>query len=241
MIQIYVVNLSTRLSQTDAKTMVDAVSYQMTHDAAPAWGRTPPSVSLIPNMKSLPTHGWPMFILDNSDQEGALGYHDETGNRPYGRVFVAPVLDNGGVALYDTNNSVTVASVLSHEVLELWGNPCVNRWAEVYNNTKMSMACLELCDPVEEDMYPVTIDGVKVNVSNFLLPDYFNTQAGAGSKYDFLGSLKQPFTIGNGGYLIIKDRRNQEKQIFGEKKPSEWRLAMKKTSSSRTARIMKKL
>ena len=47
---------------------------------------------------------------------------------------------------------------------------------------------LEVCDPVENWSYP--LDGVQV--SDFVLPDYFNSGAGP---WDEMGALTGPFAL----------------------------------------------
>src|ERR1700738_3690548 len=109
-----VTNLSKRFSSADAQTAVSACAAQVKLHAAPMWDMVPASVVFYADPNQVPSAADRMVILDNADQAGALGYHDETPDgKPYGRVFVAPVLDHGGTAL---SGSLSVSAVLSHEV-----------------------------------------------------------------------------------------------------------------------------
>lgn len=133
-----------------------------------------------------------MSILDDADQEGALGYHDLQG-RPFGRVFAKTVMSNGGSLM---TGSMSVSVTLSHEILELVGDPGANQWGDGPGGIEFAM---ELCDAVEDDAY--VIDGVAV--SDFLGPNYF--EEGAPGPYDQLGLLKQPFQPPRaGGYEILR-------------------------------------
>ncbi|MCC3773273.1 hypothetical protein [Streptomyces sp. UNOB3_S3] len=107
-----------------------------------------------------------LHILDHPDQADALGWHTESeGDVIFGRVFAAPVLDNGGQVL---NGPLTVSSVLSHEVLETLCDSHVNLWASNGNGESVA---LEVADPVESDSYEVNVSGTgPVTVSNFVTP-----------------------------------------------------------------------
>jgi len=164
--------------------------------------------------------GWKIYLFDNSDQANALGYHSVTPTgASYARVFVKPVLDNGGSWL---NGSLSVSAVVSHEAIELLGDPGINIWIDDLNG---KLWARELCDAVESDSY--VIQGV--SVSNFLYPSYFNAFGKA--PFDRLGTLSAPFTLAKGGYAVQMSSAGA-KQVFGEEYP-EWRKATK-TEGSRT-------
>ena len=103
------------------KVAVSAVAHQLRYHAAPAWGKSPVPVVFTSNPQDAQPGTYVIGILDDSDQANALGWHTEDAQgRVYGRVFASPVLDNGGNAL---TRSLSVASVLSHEVLEAFIDP----------------------------------------------------------------------------------------------------------------------
>jgi hypothetical protein len=220
---IAVLNQSKRFSDDNARAAVGAVAHQLRYDVEPAWQRRAASVIFYPAGATIPPGAERIVFFDTPDQAGVLGWHSEgPDGLPYGRVFVSPVLDNGGSALI---GRLTVASVLSHEVLELFCDPSCCLEA----NTGRHRYAVEVCDPVENDSYPVSYGGVGVGVSNFVLPAWFDPQTPHGSRVDHLGNLKAPFTMDAGGYMIIDD-----KPVFGEHYP-EWRKATK-SPASRTAR-----
>src|SRR5215469_10773978 len=103
-------------------------------------------------------------LRDDAAQQDALGWHTENqGEVIFGRVFARPVLSNGGDAL---TKPLSVATVLSHEVLETFCDPYCNLWADNGSGTAYA---LEVADPVESDSYPVAVPGRgEVTVSNFV-------------------------------------------------------------------------
>lgn len=136
-----------------------------------------------------------IVLLDNADQADALGYHDVDPNgRPYGKVFIQVCKQYG----------YPWVSVLSHEVLELLGDPGANQWA---NDPTGRLWAFEMCDAIQDHIYP--LDGEMV--SNYVLPNFFIP--GAPGPYDFMGKLTAPFTIA-GGYSIVA-RVTQVSQIYG--------------------------
>src|SRR3954447_24520075 len=191
MTKLVVLNESKRVSAGDVGQMVAAVRRQA-HEAARLIDRYLPSIR---TSTRVPDGAVPILIVDNPDVANALGYHDvDPRGVPYGRVFVDPVLDNGGTPLGDAGDpSLSVSAVLSHEVLEWWYDPACNDWSD----RGRSSVAKELCDPVEADWY--RIDGVAV--SNFILPAWFNPLDKVGP-WDRLGKLHGPFTMTKGGYWI---------------------------------------
>lgn len=126
---------------------------------------------------------WLVGLFTQSDQPGALGYHDETEfGQPLAKVF--PLLDAGDGVHW----SVTV----SHEILELLADPMLGLCFQAPDGRIWAG---EVCDAVEADTY--TIDGV--SVSNFVLPSYFQPPKHA-TTYDFMGKIIEPLEIRPGGY-----------------------------------------
>jgi hypothetical protein len=105
-------------------------------DVAQAWGEYVYAV-----VDDAHAQGFDVVLLDDADQAGDLGYHDlDPQGRPYARVFLDPILENGGTWLRGANSvSVTV----SHEVCELVGDPSANHWVE---NARGALVAAERCD-----------------------------------------------------------------------------------------------
>ena len=78
-IKIAVINASTVLTDAQVQPAVSALQIQVHRDFAPVWG-VDADLTFVPS-GSQPAPGmWWLSILDTSDQAGALGYHDVTGD-----------------------------------------------------------------------------------------------------------------------------------------------------------------
>lgn len=212
-----IVNKSTLVTDDEVKVMTRACATQLRFHAAPLFRLSPAPVTFSSSESDAAPGSFVIAILDDSDQAGALGWHTEgQGDVIYGEVFARPVLDNGGNALIA---DLSVASVLSHEVLETFADPHANLWADDGNGTSYAY---EVCDPVESDVYQTHVTGYgRVTVSNFVTPHWFDPQAAAGDRLDYLHKLNQPFQMTPGGYVITM-ADGQVNQSFGEQFPA-WR------------------
>jgi hypothetical protein len=229
-----IVNKSTRVSNNDVATMTRACATQLRLHAAPLWGLLPIPVIYYPDTAHIPPSAVVLGVFDDSDQEGALGWHTEDPDgTQYGRVFAGPVLDNGGNAL---TNTLSVASVLSHEVLEWFVDPRCNGW---WDNGSGVLYAAEVCDPVESDSYVINVThgtaaATPVTVSNFVTPAWGDPQAHQGAMLDYMQRCSKPFRMSKGGYVITRTAAG-EKSTFGEKYP-EWRAALKTSITGRSTR-----
>jgi hypothetical protein len=229
---VAVQNHSTRVTDAAVALMVRAVAHQVRYDVAPAWGAKTASVVFLPKDADVPAGSYAIGIYDNADQADALGYHSEEGDGTvYGKVFVSPVLDNGGTV---TEGELSVSAVLSHEVLETFVDPHVQLWASDGGD---GLYAYEACDAVEDGSYEVHVGGKRVAVSNFVLPAYFDAQTPAGTRVDHLAQLSGPFELSKGGYAvkITLGRDTKVDQVFGERFP-EWKKASKRHPLARLAR-----
>ena len=232
---IAVLNHSTQVSNSDAAIMTAAIQVQLNLHVAPAWNQKAPTITFYTDPKKVPGYAWSVGIFDNPTVAGALGYHSEDNDEIDAFIFVDPVLQNKGVVLYDASNpqNVSVASVLSHEVCEMFGDRFASFWADGPSRAEGSQYALELCDPVEGDSYEidVTVSGTvhKVSVSNFVFPSWFNQQATVklNAPFDYLKKLSAPFTMTAGGYMIVQSAGNAQ-QVFGHEMP-EWKRELKKS------------
>lgn len=218
---ICVVNESTLCPSPDVSHWVDACAVQAQRHAAPAWDLSKPSVLFVDTLAHVPAWAPFVVLLDTPGQAGALGYHTEAPNgRVYGRVFAKPTLDN----------QVTVSSVLSHEILEMLGDPAVNAWRQANDGR---LWALELCDPVESTGYTIPVNGALVEVSDFVLPSFFDDAATSSKKTSFVG-LHGAFRLAKGGYAVVM-AGGKMTQILGDEYP-EWRLTGKEFPAARTER-----
>lgn len=195
--QILVVNKSTVVPDADFKAALAAVQKQIDRDFAPLWGL---AAQLVPAQADDPAKE-SLLVLDDADQAGALGYHEEINDVPKGFVF----------ARTSQQYNDAWQATLSHEVLEQLADPLINLVAVgVPYNRRPVVWAYESCDPVENDEY--AIDGVPV--SNFVLPSWFSPEKAA--KYDFLSKLKAPGTLSPGGYASMMRSLGHWTQIFGD-------------------------
>ena len=225
---IGVINSSSNVSNDDVVKMVTACQEQLRYDVGPAWERDYWYIIFYPDPSKISPRAYPMVIVDNDSTPGALGWHAEFHDRPYAQIMTSPVLDNGGVVLFDPKNpqNVSVSSVMSHEVVEEFIDPYINLWADGPQIAQGMSYAVEACDPVESSSYNNNAAGVPVSLSNFVLPSYFDNQ-GTHEKFDYLGRLKAPFTLDSGGYMVVRSAPGTEQQVFGETMPPQWKLDMK--------------
>jgi len=230
---VYVVNRSTLVTDAEVQTMALACGIQADQHVALAWGILPVLVSYL-DRASTPLAGSSVItVLDDADQAGDLGYHSEgDGGVTFGRVFARPVFQNGGDVLTDT---LSVSSVLSHEVTELMLDPDCNRWCQRADGT---LIALEGADPVESSSYSVKVttpsSSVAVSVSDFVLPAWFDPDAPVTARFDYLGAVTAPFQVQPTGYTIQMAGGTVTEQ-WGAKYP-EWRKQTKLAESARTQR-----
>jgi hypothetical protein len=191
--QISVINESTVLTDADVTPVVIALQQQVTNDFRPIWG-IDAELKMISQGLQPPTGAWWLVILDDSDQAGALGYHDLTPDGlPIGKVFAASDLKAG------TSWTVTA----SHELLEMLADPNINLTAFVQNaNTTGTLYAYEVCDACEDDSFGYTISGVQV--SDFVYPAWFESFRTQGStQFDRMNKIQNPLQLLPGGYIGV--------------------------------------
>jgi hypothetical protein len=232
---IAILNKSKRYTNnaTILNQIAAAVNTQLLQHVIPAWKMQPWQCMFFPNETAVPSGAYKLWILDDSDQASALGYHDQDPyGDPYGRVFVNPIINSKGTD-FSSPNSVSVT--ISHEVCEIVGDPEVNCWRQT---NKGDLTCQELCDAVEGDAYPINISGKDIFVSNFLYPAWFDTMPPKGSKFDHLGKLKSPFTMTKGGYMIMMSN-GKVSNVFGSKQ-TEKKHAKNESKKHAAARSLRR-
>lgn len=191
--QISVINESTVLTDAEVLPVVSALQQQVTNDFRPIWG-TDAELKMVPQGAQAPAGIWELVILDDSDQAGALGYHDLTPDGlPLGKIFAASDLKAG------TSWSVTA----SHELLEMLADPNINLTAFVQNaNTSGTLYAYEVCDACEDDCFGYQINNILV--SDFVYPAWFESFRAAGStQFDRLNKIQTPLQLLPGGYIGI--------------------------------------
>src|ERR1051326_6400732 len=171
-------NKSSVLTDAEVQAAIPALQHQVSYDFKPYWNEGARLV-WVPSGSSPPTGAgsWLLSILDDSDQAGALGYHDVTAdNTPLMKVF----------AKTDRDNNLSWTVTASHEILETLADPWIN---SAWQTSNTEFVALEVGDPVEADELGYTIDGVLV--SDFILPAWFVSGLKV-PKYRVAGHLHGP-------------------------------------------------
>ncbi len=177
------------MDPADFAFAIEAIRIQLHRDFLPAWQdylpvKRPIDVMGYSSSKDLaPGSFAPIQIVTALDNPEWLG-------------------DHGGLEVSDTawGRSMPQSTVMSHEAVELAGDPFGNRWVRLPSGL---VTALEVADGVENDHYAITatIGGQSrdVWVSNFVHPAYFGEGAG---QFDHMGLCTEPGE--NRGYLITQ-------------------------------------
>jgi len=207
---LYVVNASPILRDTDVEATVEPLQTQIDRDFMPHW-RTRVTESAIKvafakmeDIPSLPSDCWPVFLNRHSNDDSALGWHDDDPSqniRIYSRVFVGDCIQLG----------LNWQTTLSHEALELILDPDIER---VYRMPNGRLAAYEACDAVESDDLAYSITGKRgaFMASDFVLPSYFSRNISP--PFDFKGHLHDRCpSLTAGGYMSVTKANGQWTQV----------------------------
>lgn len=214
--------LAAQVSAAWLAKVAAACQTQLNDDAAPYWGGSfAISTGTVCNeSESEYDIEW---ALPNAP--GAEAYHDWQG----GKVVAFEALST-----CTTLNDVSTG--ISHELLEIMGDPGCNVWTDDQQGAEWAH---ELCDATQANSYE--IEGIQV--SNFLLPAFF--EPGAAGPYSFLGTkgsdpVTAPFTTAPGGYQIRRDSGTGETQVQGEVKSRRGMLRVVSPVSRTWRRLQQK-
>jgi hypothetical protein len=202
-IKIAVLNSATAVPALEVQAWVRAIEIQCNRDYLPTLEpkalQSSVTISYVGPGVPAPIDAWWIAVVDDADMAGALGYHDLTvAGLPIGKVFVKTS------KLYGAEPSV----VLSHEVLEMLGDPHVNLTVSDGEDIRRYWA-KEVCDAVQDDTsgYVITVPATltraakNVRVSDFVLPSYWNSQV-TKRPYSFKDRLTGPVpALAPGGYM----------------------------------------
>ncbi len=192
---VLLVNQSTIVTPAGLAAALAALQTQVSRDFAPLWGidaklssvAVPATTPHNPGVEAI-------YLLDNSDQAGALGYHLENAGVPTGYVFTKDSVADVG----------EWTSCLSHELLEQLADPEANQVAIAplssafgADRGKLAAIAYETCDAVENDTYHVGT----VPVSNFVTPAWFLPGEAVRTRFDLLHRLTSALTLTSGGYV----------------------------------------
>lgn len=218
---MYIVNASPLLSDGVVRKTIAPLQKQIDRDFMPAWRNkvVEPNIKVdfaaAKDIPQLPSDCWPIFLNRHSNEEGALGWHDDDPRqniRTHSRVFVGDCMQLG----------LNWHTTLSHEALEIILDPDIRR---VFRMANGRLAAYEACDAVEADKLAYLIDGFAA--SDFVLPNYFTHNASgvvsgdewhrgirSDSQFDFRNHLKGPCpALTPGGYMSVTDANGRWKQV----------------------------
>jgi hypothetical protein len=222
-----------KIQDSEIQTVLRAINRQVTEDFAPYWSlsatvRLEGHSTKNPDKQNLMDMRGDavIYLWDKQDVKNALGYHNMN-NRgiPFGFVFLDIAQELG------EEWSVT----LSHETLELIGDPEVNLLVMGPHPNPSEKRDVfhwyEMCDAVQSETYE--IDGVKV--SNFVLPLYFTGGDEFDGRNDFLGTIRpdkstlKSFGVNPGGYVGFFDPETQNYDTYsrGADSKSKKRMQIK--------------
>jgi len=208
-IEVVVINESTVVTDEVVQGAIPALQTQVTRDFAPVWGFDV-DLRFIPSGNTPPSGSWWLVILDNSDQAGALGYHDLTSEGlPMSKVF----------AKTDQQYGEEWTVTASHELLEMLADPNINLTVFEESHNGGRLYAYEVCDACESDKFGYEINNVQV--SDFVFPAWFESFRKPNStQFDFGNHIKKPFHLLSGGYIGIYDVTSGSgwKQLTAEKR-----------------------
>ncbi len=202
MLQIAVINKSTITNDADVQAMLPAFSQQWNQDLRSIWGVDQATFAFVPKGRPPAAGAWWVVFLDDSTQAGALAFHDLTNEGlPISKVFAKSIVAD--------KSSLSVGA--THEICEMAVDPWLN---SAYQDPQGAFWAGEVCDPVEDDQYGYTIDGILV--TDFVTPNWFAHEHSQ-TQIDFKGHSKTAFAVLSGGYAQKFDPQHGWQQITGNK------------------------
>ena len=200
MLQIAVINESTAIAAGPLQQMIPAFSKQWNTDLNAAWGVGAAQFVLTPKGAAPASGAWWVVFLDDSDQANALAYHDLTNEGlPISKIFVKTIQADKA--------SLSVGA--SHEICEMAVDPWLN---SAYQDMQGVFWAGEVCDPVEDDQYGYTIDGVLL--TDYVTPNWFGHKDAQGP-IDKQGHAHSAFQVLTGGYAQKWDPQKGWQQVTG--------------------------
>jgi len=183
--QIALVSQTKKVSLSQLTLVSAALQKQVTRDLRPIW-EIDATVDVFDRLEDVPLGYWPVVIKDKIPFP-AQGIHlNQTNGDPFALVQVS------------SNWPLTT----SHECLEMLVDPSGNKTA-AGNSVKPGQGrvtyLVEVCDPSEAAGFGYTVNGVLV--SDFYTPEYFAPTFSSSVRYSFVGAIKEPRQVLDGGYL----------------------------------------
>ena len=192
-------NSSTLLKDSDMFIMINAINVLLPRFCT-SWRLPQYKCAAAPKTTVPGSTGMYCVFLDTTDAPGAAAYHTAANGVAISRVFVKTIFTYKGVPLKGATTSVpTVSQAFCHEIFEMINNPMLNVW---WQRPNQSLVPAETVDPVQGNVIPITVGGVTVYLSDYILPEWSNPQSKRGP-YNYLNTLSKPFQVAKGGYVIV--------------------------------------
>lgn len=192
MADIALINRTGLIRDARFQALLPALQEQVSQHFAPVYGADATLHFVGKHEQPDPTH-WKVWLLRTSDQPGDLGYHQDDTGIPEAKIFV----------LDDIRYGAEISVTISHEILEMLGDPLTTRTVTLAGK----VVVVEVCDCVEADLDGPVVQGFRL--SNFAYPARFGLVNPAGvdsSQYDYMKLLHAPFpAIRPGGYDLWWD------------------------------------
>jgi hypothetical protein len=173
-----------RIETRELLHVAAALQTQVIRDLSPLWGISG-LVSAFEALRDVPPGYNPLVIV---------GVDDLSGNQ-HGFHFAA---DGQPIGLIEYGDGWSVWA--SHELIEMlcdpWGNRTVTGPSLQADQGEVDYL-VEVCDPCQRGTYE--INGVPV--SDFVTPQYYHPINIDGARYSFMGTVKQPRQLLEGGYI----------------------------------------
>lgn len=207
-VAVAVQNKSTILHDDEVRKAVAAFQTAADTLYTPYWG-VALQITFVPDIAQASPHSYWMSILDDSTQQGALGFHDTSNDgQPHMLIF----------AKTDKQAGCSWQVTCTHELWEAATDPYCQA-CYFYQNTATTgiIMPLEVSDMVEADNLAIVVNGVEI--SNLVTPAWFDQGAPAGTKLDVRGVVKTPLTIAPGSYASVFEVSPTTKgwqDIFGD-------------------------
>jgi len=188
------------LTLSQLQDVTQALQIQLDRDFTPIWG-VHAVVQALDRAEKVPAHAWPMSILDQSD--AGLGVHLDKNGKPFAEIQKGD------------DWSITA----SHEMLEMLVDPLGHKLRsdpdiDPASDGHQVQYLVEVGDPCE--IFAYSINGI--NVSDFITPEFYDTNAAPGALFDFLGRLAKALDVPEGCYISWidpEDGKWHQKQTDG--------------------------
>ena len=197
--QIALVSQANTVTLPELNQASAALQKQMARDLRPIW-EIDATVDAFAKLEDIPLGYWAVVLMDKIPYP-AQGIHL---NKKNGDPF----------ALVEVSSNWALTT--SHEILEMLVDPSGNRTV-ASNSVKPGQGrvsyLVEVCDPSEAARFGYTVNGFLL--SDFYTPEFYDPTPSSGVRYSFVGAIKRPRQVLEGGYLSWFDPATEHAfQVF---------------------------